>query len=238
MSTDFSFSRKDLDMYFKELGKEFRKLTKGRSHAEIILVGGASIAINYDFRDMTTDVDALIESDSCMKDAINKIRDNYGLSNGWLNDAFKNTASYSKKLRGVSKHYKTFSNVVHIMTISSEYLIAMKAMSGRLYKFDMSDIVGVLSAHKNQGIPISRDSINNAVVELYGCKELPESSVKFLDDVFTHGDYGCLYDELREKEKENKELLLDFEQDYPKVLNKNNINAIIEQARRKKESNE
>jgi hypothetical protein len=171
-----------------------------------------------------------------MKDAITKVSDKYGLPNGWLNEAFKRTSSFSDKLRGVARHYRTFSNSVNVMTVSDKYLIAMKAMSGRLYKFDMSDIVGILSEHSKQGVPISRESISLAISELYGYKKLPASSEQFLDDVFAHGDYEHLYAQLREQESENKELLIDFEQDYPDVINENNINTIIEHARRNKES--
>lgn len=38
---------------------------------EITLVGGASILINYGFRDSTYDIDALFHAASAMKDAIN-----------------------------------------------------------------------------------------------------------------------------------------------------------------------
>jgi len=60
MSVRVPFSKQQLDDYLKELSKEFRRLTKRKSDAEIILVGGASILINYSFRDATTDADAII----------------------------------------------------------------------------------------------------------------------------------------------------------------------------------
>ena len=37
--------------------------------AEIILIGGASILINYGFREMTYDMDAIIKSSGAMRDA-------------------------------------------------------------------------------------------------------------------------------------------------------------------------
>ena len=54
------FTRENLDTYLKELAKEFRKLNGKDMPAEIILIGGAAILANYGFRDMTTDVDAII----------------------------------------------------------------------------------------------------------------------------------------------------------------------------------
>lgn len=44
----------------KELAKEYRKLAGKSVPAEIVLVGGASILTNYGFRNMTTDMDAII----------------------------------------------------------------------------------------------------------------------------------------------------------------------------------
>ena len=42
------------------------------------------------------------------------------------------------------------------------------------------------------------------------------------------------YETYREQEMEAKDLLIDFEQRYPKVVNENNLAAIIAQARKKK----
>lgn len=46
-----AFTKDNLDIYLKELSREFRKLNGKQMPAEIILVGGASILINYGFRD-------------------------------------------------------------------------------------------------------------------------------------------------------------------------------------------
>lgn len=65
------FSKDNIDGYLKALGKEYRKRAGKGMKAELILVGGAAILVNYGFRDTTTDVDALIQAASSMKDAIN-----------------------------------------------------------------------------------------------------------------------------------------------------------------------
>lgn len=76
---------------------------------------------------------------------MNAVGDRLDLPNGWLNADFKNTNSYSPKLVQFSKYYRTYSNVLNIRAISAEYLVAMKLMSGRRYKKDLSDIIGILS---------------------------------------------------------------------------------------------
>ena len=101
------FTKDNLDTYLKELAKEFRKVNGRHMSAEIILIGGAAILLNYGFRDMTTDVDAVIRAASSMKDAINRVGDKFDLPNGWLNSDFMQTSSYSSKLDEVSVYYRT-----------------------------------------------------------------------------------------------------------------------------------
>ena len=65
--SDVPFTKKNLDGYLKELGKEFRKLNGTKMPAEVILIGGASVVINYGFREMTYDMDAIIQASSFIK---------------------------------------------------------------------------------------------------------------------------------------------------------------------------
>ena len=98
MSADKPFTKENLDGYLRELAKEFRKKNGNKMSAEIILIGGASILINYGFRDMTYDMDAIIKSSGAMKDAINTVGDRLELPVGWLNTDFANTKSYTPRL--------------------------------------------------------------------------------------------------------------------------------------------
>jgi len=236
MSADKPFTKENLDTYMKELGKEFRKLNGTKMPAEIILIGGAAILANYGFREVTYDIDAIILASSAMKDAINRVGDRMGLPSGWLNADFQKTASFSNKLLEVSVYYKTFSNILTIRTVAAEYLIAMKLMSGRQYKNDLSDIVGVLLEHQKNGTPISRESINNALITLYGeSAVLPAISQKTIDDAFSDGDYAGAYAKVRDNEKHAKEILVEFDKANPDKLRGENSAAILEQARQKRQ---
>ena len=133
--SDTLFTLDNLDSCLKELAKEFRKINGSRIPAEIILIGGASVLINYGFREMTYDMDAIIQASSSMKDAINSVGDRMGLPNGWLNADFMKTTSYTPKLIQYSKYYKTFSNVLRIRTVSAEYLVVMKLICQMLLEF-------------------------------------------------------------------------------------------------------
>ncbi len=235
--SDIPFTKNNLDNYLKELAKEFRRINGSKTPAEIILIGGASILVNYGFREMTYDMDAIVLASSSMKEAINKVGDRYGLPNGWLNTDFMKTSSYTSKLIQYSQYYKTFSNILQIRTVSKEYLVVMKLMAGRQYKNDLSDVVGILVEQQKMKKNITFESIKRATIELYGDYEkLPENSRRFIESVYENPDITNLYEKLQADEKQNRNILLEFREDYPNVLNEDNLSDILELAknRRKK----
>lgn len=230
MSSDANsvFTKENLDTYLKALAKEFRRLNGKAMPAEIILIGGAAILANYGFRGSTADIDAVIEAASSMKDAIYRVGDQFGLPNGWLNADFIRTASYSPKLSEVSIHYKTFSNILEIRTVSAEYLIAMKLRSGRKYKNDLSDVIGILAEHEKRGIPLSFEQIDHAVQKLYGgWAEVPADSRQFIEDTMRSGNYALVYASIVKEEKQAKNLLIQFEHNYPNTAKESNANDIL-----------
>ena len=232
--TRFEFTKDNIDLYLKDLSKEYRRRVGKSTPAELILIGGASVLINYGFRNMTTDIDAIIQSAASMKDAINAVGDRYDLPNGWLNADFKKTDSYTPKLAEFSVYYKTFSNVLTIRTISAEYLIAMKLRSGRQYKSDLSDVLGILAAHEKRGVPITMEQIHKAASDLYGdWSSLPEPSQAFIKNVMGNGQFEQLYEQTLQGEQETKELLIQFEQDYPGTTTKDNVDGIAESLQEK-----
>ena len=223
----FEFTKENIDLYLKEVAKEYRKQAGKQMPAELVLIGGASVLINYGFQNMTTDIDALIQAASAMIEAINRVGDRYGLPNGWLNADFTNTDSYSVKLSQFSVYYKTYANIVTIRTVEAEYLVAMKLRSGRQYKSDLSDILGILAEHEKRGTPITMEQIRRAVTELYGGWEaLPESSQAFIENVMEDGRFEALYEQTVSGEKEVGALLIQFEQNYPNVVTGKNVNEI------------
>lgn len=230
-----TFSKDNLDTYLKELGKEYRKLNGKKAPAEIILIGGAAILANYSFRDMTTDVDAIITASSAIKDAVNRVGDKYDLPYKWLNDEFLQTESYSHKLIQYSKPYRTFANVLAIRTVSAEYLVAMKLRSGRKFKHDLSDVVGILAEHEKNGSPITMEALKEATENLYGSWDaLPPDSRNFIEDVYDKGDYEKLYELVHKEEEKSKDLLLEFEDKYPGVTTQSNVNDILAMLQAKK----
>lgn len=230
----FEFTKDNIDIYLKEVAKEYRKQVGKGMPAELVLIGGASVLLNYGFRNMTTDIDAMIRAASGMKDAINKVGDRFGLPNGWLNADFQHTDSYTPKLAEFSVYYRTYSNVLSIRTVASEYLIAMKLRSGRQYKSDLSDVLGILAEHEQRGTPIAMKQIQKAVTDLYGdWNSLSEMSQTFIENVMENGNFEQLYKETAQGEQEIKELLVQFEKTYPGVTKEANVDSIAENLQKK-----
>ena len=230
-----TFNKNNLEQYIKELAKEYRKLGGKSIPAEIILIGGASVLINYGFRDMTTDIDAVLEAASTMKEAINHVGDKYDLPNGWLNDDFKKTASYTSKLAQYSVYYRKYYGVLTVRTVSAEYLIAMKLMAGREYKNDLSDVVGILAEHEKAKKPITIDMIHTAVNDLYDSWDsIPANSKQFIENVIKNQNYDDIMAQVRNEEKNTKATLIDFEGQYPGRANETNVADIIKNLKERK----
>ena len=240
MSSDNTgFTKENLDRCLAALGKEFRKRNGTAMPAELVLIGGAAVLENYGFRDRTYDVDAIIQASSTMKEAANHVGDIMGLPSGWLNMDFIRTSSYTPKLLEHSVYYRTFSNILTIRTVRAEYLIAMKLVAGRGYKNDLSDVVGILMEHQENGNPIGMAQIDKAMHNLYGGWDaVSQDSQLFLKDVFSSGDYEALYSKYREEEKENKAALLDFDKNYPGQLKGEKIDSILKSARARRQREE
>ena len=232
-------TRENLDLYLKELSKEFRKRNGKTMPAEIILIGGAAVLINYGFREMTYDLDAIIDAASSMKDAISRVGDKYHLPAGWINDDFMKTDSYTPKIVHYSKYYRTFSNVVTIRTVTAEYLVAMKLKSGRQYKYDRSDVIGILWEQEKAGDPLSLERIRKAVEDLYDSYDVLSDEVKlFIEKAVQDGRYAELFARIRQAESENKESLLEYQEQKPGIITEDNVNAILTAIRKRKESND
>ena len=221
-----------LDNYFNELARIYKKKVHNYM-AEFILVGGASILVNYDFRNTTNDIDAYFLPSSDINEAIKGVSDKYNININWINSDFKNTKSYSNKIAEFSSFYKTYKEIIEVRTIKDEYLVAMKLMSGRIYKNDMSDIVGIINTSRKNGKNFTYDSIDTAVKNLYGSWDDIKDEVKeILNKILSTNDLNKLYNSIMDDEKNARQQLIEFNDKYEDVLNESNINDILKMLRK------
>ncbi len=197
-------SKENADQILKEFAKELRKTT-GKADVDIIIVGGGSILLNYNFRNITDDFD-IIKPHKLLDitPAKNKIKDKYDLSYDWINDDFLKTDSYTPKFLEYCIHYKTYSNYIHFFTIKDEYLIAMKLKSSRNYKRDISDIIGIL----NENSQITYEKIAAAYCNLYG--EMDEKTTAILNQFINvpQEQLDGLYQNIVDEESSIKEKII------------------------------
>jgi len=129
------------------------------------------------------------------------------LENDWINSDFIYTNSYTPRLREFSKFYKQYSNCVSVYTVKDEYLIAMKIVSARLYKNDLSDIVGILLDSKNH---ITYESIDKAMNDLYdGWSRTNVEIVEMVKNLLSmnRNELNEIYSHFIEEQNKNKDIL-------------------------------
>jgi hypothetical protein len=199
-------SKETLESIFLAFAKEYRRLAKKNAiPLEITVIGGASILLNYSFRESTYDVDVIMLDDPVLKKAINNVAIQFNLEPKWLNTDFEKSSSYSRKLLEHAEFYKDFLGLIDVRTIKDEYLIAMKLKASREYKYDISDVIGILGGCQKQGKTMTRALIEKAVIDLYGSlNEVKQEAWDRLDSIMKNGDYDVLILEFRKLEKERK----------------------------------
>lgn len=223
----------NINEILKALGRQYKRLVRNAPRAEIVLVGGAAILCQYDFRQMSVDINAIIIAESALGDAAITVGDQFGLEHNWLNAGFVNTASYSPKLRLYSKYYRTFSNILEVRIASPVCLLAMKLMSFRQYKHDLSDIVGIIMGEQKKGNIISKADIIKMFSDLYGQEKFTHERLLILDRIYETDNLNGLYEEITTEEESAGILLRSFDRKYPGMMTQNNLDDVLGQLRQR-----
>ena len=67
----YRFNKDELNNIFADIAKELKKKLKGKNFSyELIIVGGASILLNYSFRMSTIDIDCLDVNDALLENIL------------------------------------------------------------------------------------------------------------------------------------------------------------------------
>ena len=117
--------------YLTELNDELRLMeVKG----EICLYGGAVMAVVYNARPDTEDIDAIFEPVRSIRIAARKVAERNGLGIGWLNSAVEMFLGQHEK-----KIFLDLPNL-KIFVPPGDYLVAMKTLSARANTMDRDDL--------------------------------------------------------------------------------------------------
>jgi len=202
MSHNNDFNKNNIDIYLNDFAEEYKKLNNTKQLLKIVLVGGAVVLLNYNFRKSTNDIDYSNPQSDLIDKAIEKTAEKHKLFKNWLNNDFRKTSAYSDKINEISIPYKQISDILEVRTISPEHLIVMKLMAFRKNKHDLSDVAGILMENKENGTPLNIENIKNAAVTLYGnIDKLPNDSLVMLNNLFERNDYKNDYLYLKKREE-------------------------------------
>ena len=118
--------------------------------------------------------------------------------------------------------------IINVRTIKDEYLIAMKLMSGRIYKNDISDIIGIIISNKKNGKDVTYDMIDKAIKNLYGSWDgVDKDIIKILDDILSTNNLEELYNKTISEEQNSRQSLIEFDEKYNNAINEANVKEIL-----------
>ena len=143
---------------------------------ELFLVGGAALALGYDARESTRDVDALFEPKLAVYEAAARVGEQAGLAPGWLNDAMKGFLHGDDAGRRLVLDHPALK----VFVASPRYLLAMKLLAARVER-DAEDIELLLRLAGITEVEEALDLVESA----YGRDRVPVKTSLLLEAVLS-----------------------------------------------------
>jgi predicted nucleotidyltransferase len=167
--------RKGIEEAFRRLGD---RLAKKGVVADIYVFGGAAMALAYDSRRATRDVDALFKPHGIVLEEARGVAAELGLPNWWLNEQ----ASSYVAPGGDPASSRVFDHPgLRVFAASPEHLLAMKALAARPRDAqDMKQLTEMLNLHT---IP----DVLALVRDVFPEDEPPARLRLLLQDIFDQG---------------------------------------------------
>jgi hypothetical protein len=124
MSPEVEFDRDQIIELLEELG---RRLQAREVRGNIYVAGGAAIALEFEQRRTTRDIDALFRPAETVREEAANMAAERGLSQNWLSDSIRAFMPPGEDARA-----RTFSVTgLDVSVASPRYLLAMKMAAGR-----------------------------------------------------------------------------------------------------------
>ena len=141
----------------------------------VFVVGGAAMALAFDARRMTRDIDAVFEPKSSIYDATREVAERLGLPDDWLNDAVKGFVPGTDP-----DALPVFERPgLSVAAASARFLLAMKLRAARVEQ-DADDIrflANLLGLH-------TADAVLQVAAERYDVDELPPRARFLVEEIF------------------------------------------------------
>jgi hypothetical protein len=167
--------REEIVTAFEALG---RRLAGRGIDGEIYVVGGAAIAMAFDARRATRDVDAVFEPKQEIYEAADEVGAELGLPPGWLNDGAKGFLAGSDAQATAALELPG----LRVLVASPRILLAMKVLAHRIGEDD--EDVRLLA--RELGLTTS-DEVLAVADEVYGDR-LDVAARFFVEELFSNAD--------------------------------------------------
>jgi len=149
--------------------------------ASIFVVGGAAMAIAYDARRSTVDVDAVFAPTREVREAAHRVAERLGLSDDWINDGAKAFLPGDDPDRITVYEGRN----VQVAAASPKYPLAMKLLASRVER-DQDDI---RTLYRLCGFTTAEEGLQ-VVEEAYPTYVIPPRTRYFLEEMFPGHDIG------------------------------------------------
>jgi len=157
---------------FRRLGD---RLAKRGGIADLYIFGGAAMALAYDARRSTRDIDAVFQPHGVVLDEARAVANELGLPHWWLNEQ----ASAYVAPGGDASAPRVFDHPgLRVAAASPEHLLAMKVLAAR--RRDAEDIRFLID---HLGLT-SAEQVLDLCAEIFPEEEVPGRARLVLDDVF------------------------------------------------------
>lgn len=124
-------SKDNIDVYLDKLADKILEKFGPEASIDIVVVGGAAIAINYTFRESTMDIDTFSRASAYLDELVADVAKECSLPTDWMNHNVMVTGSFTPAIAQYAKHYKTFKGVLKVFTADALTLICMKSVCCR-----------------------------------------------------------------------------------------------------------
>jgi hypothetical protein len=174
-NTEPLLDRAAIEDAFRRLGE---RLARRGLIADIYVIGGAAMALAYDARRSTRDIDAVFEPHGIVQDEARALARDLGLPPWWLNEQ----ASVYVAPGGDPAARRVFDHPgLRVSAASPEHLLAMKVLAAR--RRDAGDIRFLVQhLHLN-----SAKDVLSLCSEIFPDEPVPDRARLVLEDVFAAG---------------------------------------------------
>jgi hypothetical protein len=148
---------------------------------EMFIVGGAAMALAYNTRRSTRDIDAVFEPKTVIHEAAERVASQRGIDPNWLNDAVKGFLPGDDPASTVLFERPGLA----VRIASPRYLLAMKVMAARVER-DEDDIARLAELSGTDSVA----AILDLVQATYPHVAVPPRAQYFLEELFGRDDPG------------------------------------------------